>query len=928
MRTEKLTRKELIDIHLKKAGWDVNDSTQIAQEYGIAYKKNIAAEEQAVYGNQFCDYLLLGRDRKPIAVLEAKKTSKDAQLGKEQARQYAVNIQKETKGIVPFVLYSNGHETYFWDTENYPPRRIFGLPTLNDLERLQNLNESKKPLSVELINPKIAGRPYQIKAIRAVMEAIEQKKRKFLLVMATGTGKTRVCAALIDTLMRADWCNRVLFLVDRIALQDQALDTFREHLPNIPLWPKAGETRITTDRRIYVTTCPSMLNIIEQETPELSSHFFDLIVIDESHRSIYNIYQNIINYFDAITLGLTATPTDVIDHNTFHLFDCENELPTFAYSYEEAVSNIPPYLSDFKVLKLKTHFQLEGINRNTITVDDQKKLLLEGKEIEEINFEGKELEKTVTNVGTNALIVKEFMEECIKDENGVVPGKTIFFCISISHAREIQKIFDKLYPEYKGSLAEVIVSEDSRVHGKGGLLDQFVNNDMPRIAISVDMLDTGIDIRELVNLVFAKPVFSYTKFWQMIGRGTRLLEKDKLKNWCRFKDHFLIIDCWNNIEYFKISPKGKEAAQQIPLPVRLFRLYVEKARVSLQIQNSDALHNAIYQLKKLINLLPSDSVIVKENSGILSTIKDEYWDNCNADKCDYLDIKVSPILRSLSGVDFKAMRFEKDILEISIARLLNETDKSEVLIEALKERIEELPLNVLAVNKELNYIEKIQKNTFWIEATEERLNEIVEHLAPIMKYQQENNWGKQIRLDIKDRLLIKEFIEFGPQHERISTAKYKEILEQSVRELAESNSILQKIKNGKKITENEIHELEKILSEHAPYVTEELLKKVYDNRKASFIRFIKYILKIENLETFTDEVSIAFNNFISTHNNYTEQQIRFLELLQSFILEKGSIEKRDLVDVPFTHIHSQGILGLFNPKEINEIVLFTKKLVA
>jgi len=197
-----------------------------------------------------------------------------------------------------------------------------------------------------------------------------------------------------------------------------------------------------------------------------------------------------------------------------------------------------------------------------------------------------------------------------------------------------------------------------------------------------------------------------------------------------------------------------------------------------------------------------------------------------------------------------------------------------------------------------------------------------------MKYQQENNWGKQIRLDIKDRLLIKEFIEFGPQHERVSTAKYKEILEQSVRELAESDSILQKIKNGKKITENEIHELEKILSEHTPYVTEDLLKKVYDNRKASFIRFIKYILGIENLETFTDEVSTAFNEFISTHNNYTEQQIRFLELLQSFILEKGSIEKRDLVDVPFTHIHSQGILGLFNPKEINEIVLFTKKLVA
>jgi type I restriction enzyme, R subunit len=378
--------------------------------------------------------------------------------------------------------------------------------------------------------------------------------------------------------MRAGWAERVLFLVDRIALRDQTLEAFKEHLPNEPRWPKQGEKEIATDRRIYVSTYPTMLNVIRNEEKSLSPHFFDLIVVDESHRSIYNTYQEILDYFNTITLGLTATPTDVIDHNTFQLFECEDGVPTFAYSYDEAVNHIPPFLSNFQVMKIKTKFQDEGINKRTISLEDQQKLMLEGKEIEEINYEGTEIEKKVINRGTNALIVREFMEESIKDANGVLPGKTIFFCISKAHARRVEEIFDSLYPEYKGELAKVLVSEDPRVYGKGGLLDQFVHNDMPRIAISVDMLDTGIDVRELVNLVFAKPVYSYTKFWQMIGRGTRLLEPEKIKPWCTQKDNFLILDCWDNFEYFKLNPRGKELKGQIPLPVRLFGVRLEKLK--------------------------------------------------------------------------------------------------------------------------------------------------------------------------------------------------------------------------------------------------------------------------------------------------------------------------------------------------------------
>ncbi|WP_321343144.1 DEAD/DEAH box helicase family protein [uncultured Draconibacterium sp.] len=463
-RTEAQTRKEIIDNRLKQAGWIVGDRSQVIEEFDIIVEKELVAEAATPYsGHQFSDYVLLGKDGKPLAVVEAKKASVDANIGKEQAKQYCYHIQSNVGGDLPFCFYTNGHEIYFWDLENYPPRKVHGFPTREDLERYTYVRKARKPLSGELINTKIAGRDYQVRAIRAVMEDLERKRRKFLLVMATGTGKTRTCIAMVEALMRAGWAEKVLFLVDRIALRDQALDAFKEHLPNEPRWPKQGEKEIAKNRRIYVSTYPTMLNVIRNNETNFSPHFFDMIVIDESHRSIYNTYQEVLDYFNTVTLGLTATPTDVIDHNTFNLFNCDDGVPTFAYSYEEAVNNIPPYLCNFQVMKIQTKFQDEGINKRTISLEDQKRLILEGKEIEEINYEGTELEKTVTNKGTNALIVKEFMEECIKDPDGVLPGKTIFFCASKAHARRMEQIFDSLYPEFNGELAKVLVSEDPRV---------------------------------------------------------------------------------------------------------------------------------------------------------------------------------------------------------------------------------------------------------------------------------------------------------------------------------------------------------------------------------------------------------------------------------------------------------------------------------
>lgn len=933
MNSEKQTRKEIIDIKLKKAGWNVSDKSQVAEELDIyiGLPDSIKEPVTPYQGHQYSDYALLGKDGKPIAIVEAKKTSVDARVGQEQAKQYCLNIQKKFNCPLPFCFFTNGHDIYFWDIGNQPVKKVFGFPSRYDLERLSYIRNNKKSLTHELINTKIAGRDYQIKAIRTVLEGIEKNKRNFLLVMATGTGKTRTCIALVDALMRAGCVQRILFLVDRIALRNQALDAFKEHIPDEPIWPKEGENTIATDRRIYVSTYPTMLNIIKDEKKSLSPHFFDLVIVDESHRSIYNTYMEILNYFNSIKLGLTATPTDVIDHNTFNLFDCENGIPTFGYTYEDALNNIPPYLCDFQVLKIKTKFQESGINSRTIALEDQKKLIMEGREVEEIDFEGSDIEKNVTNRGTNALIVKEFMEECIKDPEGVLPGKTIFFCISKSHARRIEEIFNNLYPEYNSELAKVIISDDPRVYGKDGLLSQFINNDMPRVAISVDMLDTGIDVREAVNLVFVKQVFSYTKFWQMIGRGTRLLEPQKIKSWCQEKNLFLILDCWDNFEYFKLNPKGKEIKQQIALPVRLFGLRLDKLEEALKQKENDIVSKESENLKSLIRQLPKDSVVIMDNLSELQILENEnFWVRLNKEKIEYLRNIVKPLMRVLSNVDFTKMKFEKDLVETSLALLKRDMKKFETLKEEIIEKISELPLSVNIIQKEKELILQSQSNHFWSNINDDKFDLLNEKLSPFMKYIESFTFqgSGMVKLDLKDIIYNKEIIEFGPQHESLGITKYRELVEQKINDMTSANPLLFKLKNGENITETEAEELAKMLYSERPNITLDLLRRVYKNQKAKFIQFIRHILGIEKLESFPESVTKAFDKFISEHSNLTSRQLEFLNLLKNFIMEHEKFEKKDLINSPFTKLHPKGIRGVFSTVEIDELVNLAQRLVA
>ncbi|WP_347917134.1 DEAD/DEAH box helicase family protein [Paracoccus marcusii] len=930
-KSESETRSELIDQQLALSGWNLKDSTQVVEEFGISLTVPEGPREPgAPYeAHQFCDYVLLSKSGKPLAVVEVKKTSREAAVGREQAKQYCYNIQKQLGCELPFCFYTNGKELFFWDLENAPPRKVVGFPTRDDLERFAYLRRNRRPLTGELIDTSIAGRDYQIRAIRSVLEGIEQKKRDFLLVMATGTGKTRTCIAMVDALMRARHAEKVLFLVDRIALREQALAAFKEHMPNEPRWPHVGEKLIAKDRRVYVATYPTMLNIIRDPTQQLSPHFFDFIVVDESHRSIYNTFGEVLDYFKSITLGLTATPTDIIDHNTFQLFQCEDGIPTFAYTYEEAIDNVPPYLCDFQVMKIQTKFQMEGISKRTISLEDQKKLILQGKEIEEVNFEGTQLEKQVTNKGTNTLIVREFMEEAIKDSNGVLPGKTIFFCVTKDHARRIEEIFDRLHPQYHGELAKVLVSDDPRVYGKGGLLDQFTNNDMPRIAISVGMLDTGIDVREIVNLVFAKPVYSYTKFWQMIGRGTRLLEAAHPKPWCLEKDGFLILDCWDNFDYFKLSPKGRELKAQTPLPVRLVGLRLDKIESAIDRTRADIVEREITKLRLQIGLLPKDSVVIREAAAELARLEDDtFWIRVGLDQLAFLRTEIKPLFRTVSNADFKAMRFERDVLEYSLAVINEDKEKAETLREGMVEQISELPLSVSFVKQEEALIRAVQNSHYWAKADEDAFDHLITRLGPLMKFREQNAGAEQIHLDLVDELYKKEWVEFGPQHEAASITRYREMVEALIMELTEHNPVLQKIKNGSWVSEVEIHNLTELLYEVHPHITENLLRQVYKNRKARFIQFIRHILRIEVLRSFPDEVSAAFDQFIRDNTTLSRQQMEFLNLLKAYIIEREKVEKKDLINAPFTVIHPQGIRGVFSPGEINDILQLTERLAA
>jgi len=558
--TEAETRRDLIDLYLREAGWALTDSRD--QEWPVT---GIPSPS----GTGKVDYVLWGDDGKPLAVVEAKRTTKSAKEGRLQAELYADALERDF-GQRPLIYYTNGFETWLWDDRRYPPRAVSGFMTKDQLVLAIERRRTLRPLATMPIDRTIVERTYQLRAIRAVSEAFEQKRRRALLVMATGTGKTRTVIALVDVLQKANWVKRVLFLADRTALVNQAVGAFKTHLPD------SAPVNLVTDResegRVFVSTYQTVMGLIdsgEDAQRRFGPGYFDLIVVDEAHRSIYNRYGEIFDYFDALVVGLTATPRADVDHNTYRLFELDDGVPTDAFELDDAIAGgflVPPVARPIDL-----GFMTRGIRYDELSEPDREQW-------DELEWQDGDIPDAVDAAAMNRWLfnadtVDKVLEVLVTEGRhvggGDVLGKTIVFAKNQRHAEFIEQRLDAQFPEQRGQLARVITYASGPYAQT--LIDDFSTPSRnPRIAISVDMLDTGIDIPDVVNLVFFKPVNSHTKFWQMVGRGTRL--RPDLYGPGDDKRDFVIFDVCGNLDFFNEELAEASTSRSPSLSERTFRL--------------------------------------------------------------------------------------------------------------------------------------------------------------------------------------------------------------------------------------------------------------------------------------------------------------------------------------------------------------------
>ena len=572
------TRKIYIDVEMKEAGWKFSGAdADVAEEYPVGDMAGVPGQAG------FADYVLFGRDGLPLAVVEAKRASRDPNAGRRQAELYADALERKF-GRRPAMFTTNGFETYFWDDASGPQRRVSGIFSREDLQKLVDRRSARRPLSSVRIDDKITDRYYQKEAVRAVCAQVERGARRHLLVMATGTGKTRTASSLVDVLSRGGYVTNVLFLADRIALVKQAKDAFKNYLPDMSLCNLCSN-RDDKSARIVFSTYPTMLNAIDSARAEdgrrlFTPAHFDLIIIDESHRSIFKKYRAIFDYFAALLVGLTATPKTDVDRNTYEFFEMEQGVPTYAYDYDTAV-NADRVLVPYYNYEVRTKFLEEGITYDDLSDEDKERYeddFAEDGEMPQF-IPSAQLNKFVFNETTVDTVLQDLMENGIRVEGGDRLGKSIVFAQNKDHAEFVVERFNKLYPQYRGRFARRVVCDDSYAQT---LLEDFeIPDKEPHIAVSVDMMDTGIDVPEAVNLVFFKKVRSKTKFWQMVGRGTRLCPGlrcvDKIDGEYTDKRRFIIFDYCGNFEYFRAHKEGFDGREVKTLSESLFGRRVKLA---------------------------------------------------------------------------------------------------------------------------------------------------------------------------------------------------------------------------------------------------------------------------------------------------------------------------------------------------------------
>ncbi len=907
---EEQTRDYFIDMLLHEAGWALDKAEDREFEVqGMPNNKGIG----------YVDYVLWGDDGLPLAVVEAKRTKRDATVGQQQAKLYADCLEAQYKRR-PVIFYTNGYEYWFWDDKAAPPRRVQGFYKKAELELLMQRRTGRKSIALEQINSDIAGRGYQQQAIRSVTEAMEKhNQRRSLIVMATGSGKTRTVIALVDLLSRCGWVKRVLFLADRVSLVKQATKEFNKHLPN------AGVVNLLDSQdgqgRVYVSTYPTMLNLInsdKDDTRQFGVGHFDLVIVDEAHRSIYAKYGAIFDYFDSYLVGLTATPKDEIDHNTYGMFQLQRGVPTYAYALEDAIAD--GYLVPPKAVSVPLKFQRKGIKYSELS-DEEKAQWDEldwGEQGAPDEVDAAALNNWLFNEQTVDLVLEHLMTKGERVASGDRLGKTIIFAKNNRHADYIAERFNINYPEYKGHFARVITYQTEYAQS---LIDSFsVKDKEPHIAISVDMLDTGIDVPEVVNLVFFKLVRSKTKFWQMIGRGTRLCPD--LYAPSQDKKFFYIFDFLQNLEYFAENPEATDGAATASLEARLFKARLELItsldassgdnKTGKQEEQDGALRKetAAHLHSIVSNMTFANMIVRTKRRHVEKYSVADAWKAITPTEAVEIGNELANLPSQLVDTEEEAKRFDLLILKMQLC-VLNKTpgfDGLKTTIQKIAAALE-LQESIPAIRAQMVLIQSIGIDEWWqditvgmLEAARKQLRLLVKLIEKgsksIIYTQFEDEIGEGEGVDLP-------LVPSGLDYEKFK-AKTRAFLKQHDDRLA-----LQKLRRNLPVTASDLQELEKILLEQA-------------SGNASYVDMAREEghglgLWVRSLVGLDRNAAVEAMAEFLNDKNATASQLEFAKMIVEYLTVDGAINAGRLYETPFTSISSTGPDTVFGLAKVERL---------
>ncbi len=894
--SEKETRNKIIDPQLKGVGW----ASRYYKEEVNPVKSDIKNKDYVLFSGNvernvdlFIDYLLLAEDYTPLAIIEAKKYSKDPEKGRIQARSYVKEITSKTGYKIPIFL-TNGQTWKIIDQDGIE-RDVSGPFSQDDLKRRHELYLGRKRPTEIKINLKIVDRPRNATNVKKLSEHFESGQRSALIQMATGTGKTRVAMAIIDILKNANYVRNVLFIADRTALANQAKSNGFKKFFSEPVGDlREGKGKIS---RFYVTTVQTLTAGGKTKRYEdFSPAFFDLIVFDEAHRSLYDKNHVLFRYFDSIKIGLTATPTDLETRNTYELFNCKNGVPTVDYPYDDAV--LDKVLVPYRGETIETKVLSLGIEGAELTDDLKDKLRQQEVNPESVVFTGSEFDRIFMDDKTNELIIQRFLERCYKSDEGK-PAKSIVFCASQRHAKHMKKIFNNLFPQLSSDV-QVITSEMDRAEDE---VRRFKNESEPRIALSVGMLDTGVDIPEVCNLVFVKPVFSAVRFWQMVGRGTRNRVACDHPEWLpeKNKKDFMILDFkiggHSNIEYhkFKINKESKTVDM-------MTRIFIN--RVKLLNKSLDKSQRAIIIKKILedIGSLNKNSFIVREKIQIIKKIES---DSFNLEKyIEELNNEIAPLMILKQGTNPYTTSFVLNSEKLFALILDRDNDKIETIrISVLEPMIENVARrnNLTEVKEKANALKTVLQDEFWDDLTFEKTEFLIKEIAPLMKYYSPDP-RKIVQVDALDIITDVQGFE----------RELKE--DEDLKKLIKENPLIKKLKNGEGLTADELRQLVDIFQKIKPEISIPNIQQSYGE---DFMLFLHEAIGLSKTYDPKELIERQFDNYILKNSHYNSKQLEFLNLLKKVFVEQKQISIEDFGKSPLA---DERPLDLFEEKQLKIIV--------